>query len=278
MPTLGEELRLARENKGISLRQISDATHIGVRFLQAMEQDNYKILPGGIFNKAFVKSFARYVGLDEEHALAQYQQQLDELGGEPVKSSSRYEVLDNSEPSSWSSTLLAALTIVILALAIYGAYKYLNRDKATEEKKAAVQTTPTATLPVVEVSPTPAESPAPGAAPETAASPAASPGGSPAPAPPLTGALTLKLQAKDGDCWVKVKPESDPKGKERLLKPGESVEFSANDKLLVSVGNLTTLEATLNGRPVRIPSNSKRSKLVAENVPITKDNYQQYLQ
>lgn len=278
MPTLGEELRLARENKGISLRQISDATHIGVRFLQAMEQDNYKILPGGIFNKAFVKSFARYVGVDEEHALAKYQQQLDELGGEPVKSSSRYEVLDDGETSSWSSTLLAALTIIILALAIYGAYKYLNRERAPEEKKAAVPTTPTATLPVVEVSPTPTESPSPGASPETSASPAASPGASPSPAPPLTGALTLKLQARDGECWVKVKTESDLKGKEKLLKPGESVEFSANEKLLVSVGNLTTLEATLNGRPVRIPSNSKRSKLVAENVPITKENYQQYLQ
>ncbi|HWQ35678.1 MAG TPA: RodZ domain-containing protein [Blastocatellia bacterium] len=282
MPTLGEELRQARENKGISLRQISDATHIGIRFLQAMEQDNYKILPGGIFNRAFVKNFARYVGVDEEHALAKYQQQLDELGGEPSRSSSRFEVLDEGETSSWSSTLLAALGIIILALGIYGTYKYLSQEKKPEEKKVTEQVTPSATLPVVAVSPTPAESPVPSpsteASPAASVSPTTSPAVSPSPAPPLSGALTLKLQAKDGDCWVKVKTESDPKGKERILKPGESVEFSANEKLMVSVGNLTTLEATLNGRPARIPSNSKKSKLVAENVTITKDNYQQFLQ
>jgi transcriptional regulator with XRE-family HTH domain len=282
MPTLGEELRQARENKGISLRQISDATHIGIRFLQAMEQDNYKILPGGIFNRAFVKNFARYVGVDEEHALAKYQQQLDELGGEPSRPLSRFEVLDEGETSSWSSTLLAALGIIILALGIYGAYKYLSQEKRPEEKKVTEQVTPSATLPVVAVSPAPAESPGPnpaaGASPEASGSPTVSPAISPSPAPPLSGALMLKLQAKDGDCWVKVKTESDPKGKERILKPGEAVEFLANEKLMVSVGNLTTLEAILNGRPARIPSNSKKSKLVAENVTITRDNYQQFLQ
>ena len=73
-----------REERSISLHQIADATHIGVRFLQAIENDSYDILPGGIFNRAFVRKFAKYVGMDEEQALALYERQLEELGGEEI--------------------------------------------------------------------------------------------------------------------------------------------------------------------------------------------------
>src|SRR3989440_6927105 len=125
MPSFGEELRRAREERGVSLRQISDATHIGVRFLQAIESDNYAILPGGIFNRAFVKSFARYIGLDEEQALAHYQMQLEEQGGEPPRSSApRFDALEDNDTSSWTSTLLAAFVILIIGLGAYGAYRY----------------------------------------------------------------------------------------------------------------------------------------------------------
>lgn len=273
MPTLGEELQQARENKGISLRQISDATHIGVRFLQAIEQDNYKILPGGIFNKAFVKSFARYVGIDEEYALAKYQQQLDSQGGEPLKSSSRYEVLDEGDTSSWSSTLLAAIAIIILAVGVYGAWWYFSQERQTvREETPQPQTTPASELPVAPVSPTPVETVTPGATPDAGASPAVSP----SPAPVLAGALQLRLQAKDGDCWVKVRADADPKGQMAILKPGEFREFTASEKLIVNVGNVLTLDATLNGRPATIPAN--KGKVVAESIVIDKENYQQFIQ
>ncbi len=269
MPTLGEELRQARENKGISLRQISDATHIGIRFLQAIETDTYKILPGGIFNRAFVKSFARYVDLDEEQALALYQQKLDEQGGEPVRNTgSRYEALEETDTSPWSTTLLAALVILIIGLGAYGAWRYFGREK--HEEKKVEEPTPTRTLPVVAVIPTPTPTP------EASPSVSPSPGGSPSPAPPLTGALQLRLQAKDGDCWIKVKTDNDPKGLMAILKSGESKEFSANDKLILNVGNVLTLNATLNGRPAKIPAN--KGKVVAEGIIINKENYQQFVQ
>ncbi len=277
MPTLGEELRQARENKGISLRQISDATHIGLRFLQAIESDNYKILPGGIFNRAFVKSFARYVGIDEEQALALYQVKLDEQGGEPVRNSgSRYEALEETDTSPWSSTLLAALVILIIGLGAYGAWRYFGREKHEEKKVEEPTPTPTRTLPVVAVEPTPAPSASVSASPGALVTPSPSPGASPSPAPPLTGALVLKLQAKGGDCWIKVRTDSDPKGQMATLKSGESREFSANDKLIINVGNVLTLDATLNGRPAKILAN--KGKVSAEGIIINKENYQQFVQ
>src|SRR5438132_13616275 len=112
MPSFGEELRQAREERGISLRQISDATHIGVRFLQAIESDNYSILPGGIFTRSFVRSYARYIGIDEEQALARYNQQLEEQGGEPPRTpAARFEGIEDEEPSSWGSISLIALIL-----------------------------------------------------------------------------------------------------------------------------------------------------------------------
>ena len=63
--SLGQELKRAREERGVALRDIATSTHIGVRFLQAIEGDDYKILPGGVFNRAFVRKFAKQVGYDE---------------------------------------------------------------------------------------------------------------------------------------------------------------------------------------------------------------------
>ena len=57
----GEELRLAREARGISLREISEQTRISMRYLEAIESNDYKRLPGGIFNRSFIKAYAKYV-------------------------------------------------------------------------------------------------------------------------------------------------------------------------------------------------------------------------
>ena len=70
--TIGELLRLAREERGIALREISNQTRISMRYLEAIEGNDYKRLPGGIFNRSFVKAYARYIGFDEAQALEGY--------------------------------------------------------------------------------------------------------------------------------------------------------------------------------------------------------------
>ncbi len=72
MPSFGEKLRLEREKRKISLDQISSSTKIGTRMLQALEEDKFNQLPGGIFNKGFVRAYARVVGLDEDQTVADY--------------------------------------------------------------------------------------------------------------------------------------------------------------------------------------------------------------
>ena len=71
MVLLGEELKRERELREIFLREISEATKISIRILEAIEHDNYKILPGGIFNRNFLRAYAQFVGLDAESVVKQ---------------------------------------------------------------------------------------------------------------------------------------------------------------------------------------------------------------
>src|SRR5713101_7734357 len=76
MATLGEELRHKREQRGITLAEIAEATRIGTRFLKAIETDNFSILPGGIFTRSFIRAYARHVGMSEDEAIGLYLQQV----------------------------------------------------------------------------------------------------------------------------------------------------------------------------------------------------------
>ena len=73
MPAFGENLRREREMRGVSLEEISSATKISLRFLDAIEREDFSKLPGGIFSRSFIRSYARYLGLDEERVVAEFQ-------------------------------------------------------------------------------------------------------------------------------------------------------------------------------------------------------------
>lgn len=68
----GEHLKREREMRNVSLEEISAATRISVRFLEALENEQWERLPGGVFNRGFIRSVARFLGLDEEGLIAEY--------------------------------------------------------------------------------------------------------------------------------------------------------------------------------------------------------------
>jgi cytoskeleton protein RodZ len=70
--SFGERLKKEREKQRISLDDVSLSTKIGTRLLQALEEEKFDQLPGGIFNKGFVRAYARHLGLDENKAVADY--------------------------------------------------------------------------------------------------------------------------------------------------------------------------------------------------------------
>ena len=71
-PDFGTKLRRQREERRVSLHRIADATKISVGVLAALEQNDISRLPGGIFSRAFVRSYAVEVGLDPEETVREF--------------------------------------------------------------------------------------------------------------------------------------------------------------------------------------------------------------
>jgi cytoskeleton protein RodZ len=273
MATLGQQLKQSREERGLSLHEIAESTHIGVRFLQAIENDAYDVLPGGVFNRAFVRKFAKEVGFDEEQAVNLYEEQLEEQGGEPERSYQLGVEEFETRPTSGNGLLLSFVALIILGALAYAAYQYFTpagSDIGQSSVSGLSSPTP---------APTVTETPAPSVTPE--ASPGASPGASPTVAPtPETApgdAIRVQLAAPNEEVWLSVR--LDGKKPERmLLQPGEAREYDVTEKIILSIGRVQSLRISINGRNLdftRLLPNPKAA--IATDVVITKDNYQQFL-
>jgi cytoskeleton protein RodZ len=132
--TLGEKLQQAREARGITISEVAEQTRISGLYLEAIENNDYRTLPGGIFNKGFVKSYARYVGVDEQEALQDYNRLIVEQKGENADEPKTYkpQVLTDERTSS-SSLMTIIFAVVILGLMTWGILalvKYLQNEQA----------------------------------------------------------------------------------------------------------------------------------------------------
>jgi cytoskeleton protein RodZ len=253
MLSLGQELKRAREERGLTLQDIAGATHIGVRFLQAIETDTYDVLPGGVFNRAFVRKFARHVGFDEEQAVKLYGEQLEEMGGEPQRR--YYTGLEDIEarPSSGNGLWFSLFVLALISAGGYLAYNYFNPAEPTPEPGSSQAVLTSKPVPQASVTPEPGQSGL------------------------LASAMRMKLSAKDQRCWVRVTADTTYPD-ETILRPGELREYNANEKFVISLGNLPTITIIINGREVDNGKFAPNMRgVVARDVIITKDNYEQFL-
>ena len=132
--SIGEKLRLARETRGIALRDISEQTRISMRYLEAIETDDYRRLPGGIFNRSFIRAYAKFIGYDENDAIEDYARTMRERGDsdddDTPKSFHSLVYTDDAANQRRSPLMTLLLAIVILALlsaAVYFGLRFYNR-------------------------------------------------------------------------------------------------------------------------------------------------------
>ena len=135
----GERLKRERELREVTPNEVVVATRISLRFLEALENEDWEKLPGGVFNRGFVRAIARYLGLDEEHLLAEYDLARGDQSAEfPVKAENRIP-----QPSKWTALALALGALVIIAgLLAYGwrrysAYRRLKQSSSTTAPSVA---------------------------------------------------------------------------------------------------------------------------------------------
>lgn len=125
--SLGEKLRQAREARGITISEVAEQTRISSLYLEGIEADDYRTLPGGIFNKGFVKSYAKYVGVDEQEALQDYARLMASQDNQADDDTKTYRPEVLTDDRNNSSTLLTIIfAIIILGLISWGAYAFAN--------------------------------------------------------------------------------------------------------------------------------------------------------
>src|SRR5947207_10429038 len=103
--SIGEKLRLARETRGIALRDISEQTRISMRYLEAIETDDYRRLPGGIFNRSFIRAYAKFIGYDEKQAIADYSREQESIDDSTIKPRSLVYTDDGGSRSPFMTLL-----------------------------------------------------------------------------------------------------------------------------------------------------------------------------
>ncbi len=266
--TFGEQLRLAREARGITLREISEQTRISTRYLEAIEADDYKRLPGGIFNKSFIKAYAKYIGFDEKEALEAYTRTAREQGTSPDDVvSTPYQprvYTDGNTRSPLVTLLLTFLILAILSLGVYAAMHWYQRreaDSANDTGSAQPAPAQTGQQTTAQSAQANASTTAPASS-VNAANPA--------------GGFTVQVKARGENIWTKSKVDNGDSA-EVMLKADEVREFKPTERLsiLLSRSKLSALELSINNRPAKVAPESRGG--LAEII-ITKDNYAQLSQ
>lgn len=143
---IGEKLRLEREAQGIALRDISEQTRISMRYLEAIETDDYRRLPGGIFNRSFIRAYAKFVGYDEDKAIEEYAHTMREHGESEDAGGKTYRSLVYTDDSATQSRsplktlLLAIIILALLSLAVWAGLYFYQRSVAGQRQGAAPAT------------------------------------------------------------------------------------------------------------------------------------------
>lgn len=232
----GTFLRQAREKRGLTLQQVAITTRISARVLEALERNDPTKLPGGIFSRAFVRSYAREVGLDPEAAVASFVAAFPEdSGAADVPVTTTAEQAESYASHRRVATTAVKLLGAIALVAVLGLIGYTAAQRARGPAAPQGRERPVVAEPAPRVT-------APAPAPVEAAP--AVPSGDAAAAP-----LVVGLAATES-CWVSVTVDGT-RTPARTLGAGERLEFPVNRSITLTVGNAGAVDVSLNGKPAR---------------------------
>ena len=291
MGSFGDRLRKEREQRGITLDDISLNTKIATRLLRALEEEKFDQLPGGIFNKGFVRAYARHVGIDEDQAVADYMSTVDAnenntVAGEPehpqpterqpeAQQEAQIRVVrearqrDSSADIPWG---LLAILLLLIALA-FASWSYYHREQRVDRNRApepapmgdtTAPGSPGGNPASLEVASQTNTVVSPNSVPDRPMQPLGA--GSPSAAqtvqraaavsPASTGApgtfsVALKANEETEECWVSISVDGQPAVEATLAVPYEK-RIQARSEVVVKAGNVGALDFFFNGE--RLPS------------------------
>ncbi|HWY55035.1 MAG TPA: RodZ domain-containing protein [Terriglobales bacterium] len=280
MTSFGAQLKKEREKQGVSLEDISVSTKIGTRMLRALEEEHFDQLPGGIFNKGFIRAYARCLHMDEDQAVADY---LAATGFVPPAKDSvtndqaplldppSREQTDTNTGLPWS-TFAVVLLIIALGFAAWGFYSRESQKAAPESTAPAANSPSPSPSVTTEQSPPPQappqqpaestnSSPAPAKPTEPSATPSpaesmrsqspGTPDATPStsqlkPAIPANAPLLVLIKARE-DSWLSVSVDGEIVTRALLSAPAQK-SIRAEKEIVIKAGNVGALDFEFNGK------------------------------
>ena len=253
MSSVGETLRAERVRKGLTLEQISRETKISARLLEAIENEQYERLPGGVFAKSFVRQYARILGLNSDELASEVQKSIHPQADqpnfplavqEPAYKVPKMKQWEGTGSHSNSSPLGSLVMVLVVMLACAGIYVWWQRSRQPSPAAARPPVTATVSKPAPgPVTPAVSENPAP--PPQTPVAAQTEPATAAASNPAATLHVTL---AADEPTWVRAWVD----GKEAFtatLGPDKMKTADAEGEVRIRTGNAGSLQITVNGKP-----------------------------
>lgn len=290
MSAFGDRLRREREMRGITLDEIAESTKISRRHLESLENEDFDSLPGGIFNKGFVRAYARFLGIDEDQAVADYSANANEAP--PPEDQFPLEIHEEPvrkrTPQRSNVGLIGgiAATVVLVAGYAFWARKGHSQENASSVSAAGPATTVTnSPAPATEPVPVAATQPPPAAtvqqsvpvqqsAPPTQAPLMVAATVAPAlrdipqaPAPavrpkpqPLEHTFFIIIKAKE-DAWISVVADGR-RVAHGTLRAEKQRFIRAGKQIIVTTGNAGGLEVSYNGKPLGVIGNESEARVL----------------
>jgi len=293
MGAFGDRLRREREMRGITLDEITESTKISRRHLEALESDHFDQLPGGVFNKGFVRAYARFLGIDEDQAVADY----SAASNEQPEPENKFPLEIHEEPKRDLNPRRSKVPLVFAVAALAGVlvgYGFWTKSKP--HAPAAVEPQPTASATAVNEpkaqAPVPqsessssSEAPKPStdSAPSTQANKpvpqeteaiqptsghtstaAADVSADPPPSSvEKQNSFFVQIKAKE-DSWVSI--VADGKSvMQRVLAADKQKKIKAGKSLILRTGNAGGIEVSFNGRPLGALGNENEPRTLTFN-------------
>lgn len=261
--TLGEKMREAREERGITISEVAEQTRISPLYIESIEKDDYKPLPGGIFNKGFLKSYARYIGFDEHEALQEYSKLVGSQSAnspEEEFKSYRPEVLtdDRNAASIVPTLIFAGIILALMTGGILVAVSYIrNQPESTAGVPANANinsNTETVLIPNNNLAGTQSTG-----------------------APQME---TLKLEFATSSGPISISSISDGKSSVLLVTPEKPAMFEPKQSLRLAYSRslASVARMTINGRSITLPQVPGNPRRAAIEFEINKDNLPQVWQ
>ncbi|MCI3919493.1 DUF4115 domain-containing protein [Paenibacillus sp. TRM 82003] len=270
MSDLGQLLRKARTEKNISLEQLQDTTKIRKRYLEAIEEGNYSILPGNFYVRAFIKQYSEAVGLDPDEVFRLYSHAIPsadpEPANEPIRMARRTSVNPPDRVSKWASALLM-IAFPLLIVCVFYIYYYNNPTESNRNVLPNDSLTDSSAieqggaLPSDEVEPEPEPTPV-----------VEAPEPEPEPEPTVAFVDTFKVSKNTverfsvaqadkisisvkivgPEAWIGV-THADSKSKylhQGSMKQGDTYSGDFDHNTYLNVGRANAVELTVNGVPI----------------------------